>query len=117
MDNKQPYGKSQQHQEEISALVEAKVKERTAKLLKANEALQKEIALHKHLEQELTLKNRITNIFLTTSSDEEMYAEVLKVFLEVMQSKYGVFGYIDENEAFVVPSINIFIFIRNLIAT
>jgi anti-anti-sigma regulatory factor len=54
-------------------------------------------------EQEMAIRNRITTIFLTIP-DEEMYGEVLQVILEVMESKYGVFGYIDENGALVVPS-------------
>ncbi len=36
--------------------------------------------------------------------DEKMYAEVLKIILEVMHSKYGVFGYIDEAENLVCAS-------------
>jgi PAS domain S-box-containing protein len=47
--------------------------------------------------------NRIAEIFLTIP-DEEMYAEVLQVILEAMESKYGVFGYIDRKGALVCPS-------------
>ena len=35
-----------------------------------------------------------------------MYNEVLSVVLEVMESKYGVVGYIDEDGALVVPSMS-----------
>ena len=62
----------------------------------AEEALQKS-------ERELAIRNRISNIFLTVT-DDEMYGEVLQVVLEAMKSRYGVFGYIDENRAFVCPS-------------
>jgi len=33
-----------------------------------------------------------------------MYGEVLQIVLEALKSEYGVFGYIDENSAFVCPS-------------
>lgn len=54
-------------------------------------------------ESELTLRNEIANIFLTVP-DDEMYNEVLKLVLPVMESEYGVFGYIDESGDLVVPS-------------
>jgi len=61
-----------------------------------------EEALRDH-ERELSIRNRIANIFLTVP-DEQMYAEVLNVILDVMESKYGTFGYFAENGAFVVPA-------------
>jgi PAS domain S-box-containing protein len=54
-------------------------------------------------ERNLSLRNAISQVFLTVPS-EEMYSEVLKVILEAMHSPYGVFGYIDEEGANVVPS-------------
>jgi PAS domain S-box-containing protein len=54
-------------------------------------------------ERDLAIRNRISNILLTVP-DDEMYGEVLQVVLEAMESRYGVFGYIDENEALVSPS-------------
>jgi PAS domain S-box-containing protein len=54
-------------------------------------------------EREAAIRNQIAQIFLTIP-DDEMYHEVLKVVLEAMESEYGVFGYIDENGALVVPS-------------
>jgi PAS domain S-box-containing protein len=51
----------------------------------------------------LSIRNRINEIFLTIPG-EEMYGEVLKVVLEVMESKYGIFGYINEDGAWVCPS-------------
>ncbi|MFC2130370.1 PAS domain S-box protein [Bacteroidota bacterium] len=54
-------------------------------------------------ERKLNIMNEIANIFLTIP-DEEMYAETLKVILEVMASKFGVFGYINEEGALVVPT-------------
>ncbi len=57
----------------------------------------------KNSKHELDIRNRIAEIFLTVP-DEEVYGDVLQVVLEAMDSKYGVFGYIDENGALVVPS-------------
>jgi PAS domain S-box-containing protein len=66
-------------------------------LMQAEEALSKS-------EQELKIRNRISEIFLTTP-DDDMYAEVLQVILEAAESKYGVFGYINQdNGSFVCPS-------------
>ena len=53
--------------------------------------------------RQLSIRNSIAEIFLTTP-DDEMYGEVLQVLLEAMESKYGIFGYIDENGALVCPS-------------
>jgi PAS domain S-box-containing protein/putative nucleotidyltransferase with HDIG domain len=47
-------------------------------------------------EQGLGVRNRIADIFLTVP-DDEMYGEVLQVVLEVMDSAYGIFGYLDED--------------------
>jgi CheY-like chemotaxis protein len=71
-----------------------------------------ETALHKHRaerklkrsEQWLIVQNRIANVFLTVT-DEEMYGKVLEIVLAATASVYGFFGCIDENGAFVVPSL------------
>jgi two-component system cell cycle sensor histidine kinase/response regulator CckA len=55
-------------------------------------------------ERKLTIRNKITEIFLIIP-ENEIYGEVLKVILENMASKYGVFGYIGEDGAFVCQSI------------
>jgi len=60
----------------------------------------------KRAQEEIVIRNKIANIFLTSTTDEEMYSEVLSVVLEVMESKYGVVGYIDEEGALVVPSMS-----------
>ncbi len=54
-------------------------------------------------DQELTIRNRIATIFLTTP-DEEMYNEVLKVLLDALDSEYGVFGYMDEGGSLYDPT-------------
>lgn len=55
------------------------------------------------LQRELIVRNEISDIFLTVP-DDEMYGEVLRVILKAMESKYGIFGYIDEQETLVIPS-------------
>jgi PAS domain S-box-containing protein len=55
-------------------------------------------------ERELRIRNRITEIFLTTS-DDETYGAVLEVVLGALRSKYGTFAYINENGDRVVPSL------------
>jgi len=57
----------------------------------------------RHAERELAIKTRMAEIFLSCPGDE-MYGEVLQVVLEVMESKYGVFAYIDEDGTAVAPS-------------
>jgi PAS domain S-box-containing protein len=53
--------------------------------------------------RELTIRNKIAEIFLTVP-DEEMFGEVLQVVLGAMESEYGIFGYIDEHGVLVIPS-------------
>ena len=54
-------------------------------------------------EEELSLRNRIQEAFLTVS-DDDMYGEVLQIILEALKSKYGIFGYIDEHGTLIIPS-------------
>lgn len=61
-----------------------------------------EHALHRS-ERLLAIKDRIAQIFLT-APNEGMYAEVLRVVQNYMESPYGVFGYIDEDGAVVAAS-------------
>jgi PAS domain S-box-containing protein len=58
----------------------------------------------KRSERMLTIVNQIAETFLT-SHDEETFGEVLDIVLEVMESKHGVFGYIDERGSLVCPSL------------
>jgi PAS domain S-box-containing protein len=53
--------------------------------------------------RELAFRNKISQVFLTVP-DEEMYAQVLTIILEAMDSKYGVFGFLDELGGLVVPT-------------
>jgi PAS domain S-box-containing protein len=62
-----------------------------------------DITERKQMERELAVRNSISDIFLGFPGDE-MYGEVLQIVLAATESKYGIFGYIDEDEALVVPS-------------
>ena len=62
-----------------------------------------DITERKRAEQELALQTRIAAVFATVL-DDEMFNEVLKVVLDVMQSPLGVFGYLDENGDWLVPT-------------
>lgn len=54
-------------------------------------------------QRELSVRNKIASIFATVEH-EGVYADVLDVILEATQSKHGIFGYIDEEGAWVCPS-------------
>ena len=51
----------------------------------------------------ITLNNRIANVFLT-SPPEEIYADVLEVILEALDSRFGYFGFIDDTGNLICPS-------------
>ncbi len=63
----------------------------------------RDITQHKQQERELALRNEIADIFLT-ESDEGMYSKVLDVILKALKSRYGLFGYINQNGDLVLPS-------------
>ena len=77
------------------------------RLQKSEKALLKQVEKRKQAEdalrkseRRLEIKNRIANILLTVP-DEDMYAEILQAVLEVTESRYGLFEYIDENNAWI----------------
>ncbi|MFO8017364.1 MAG: GAF domain-containing protein, partial [Promethearchaeia archaeon] len=59
--------------------------------------------INQELLKEIQIRDKIADIFLTTS-DEETYHQVLQIILEIMDSKIGYFGYINEEGALVCPS-------------
>jgi PAS domain S-box-containing protein len=67
-------------------------------LIKTEEALRRS-------ERLLSIKNQVANVFLTVP-DEEMYAEVLQVIMDFMESPFGIFGYINEAGDLVLPSLS-----------
>ncbi len=96
------------HRQQLEKLVA----ERTAKLSSANKQLLWEVAERERVEkalrqseQELKIRNEISNIFFTTSEDQ-VFSELLQVILTVMESKYGFFGYLNERGDFVVAAMN-----------
>ncbi len=56
------------------------------------------------LEEELALRSRIADIFLTRA-EKEMYAAVLEALVKVAKSKFGVFSYLDEDGVVVLAGI------------
>lgn len=92
--------------------LEKRVWERTAELAEANRALRDEIQERERIEQallaskeELSIRNRISDIFLSVS-DYSLYEQVLDVILETLNSKSGIFGYIDQGGNLVCASLN-----------
>jgi PAS domain S-box-containing protein len=57
----------------------------------------------KETERELKIRNEVSRIFLTTPGDE-IYDKFLALVLDMTQSRYGIFGYIDDAKAWVCPS-------------
>ncbi|MFQ5809042.1 MAG: PAS domain-containing protein [Armatimonadota bacterium] len=53
--------------------------------------------------REVAIRHRIARTFLTTP-DEDTYAGVLDVVLAALESRHGVFGYVNEDGALVCPS-------------
>jgi len=88
---------------EFRSRLEALVKDKTQDL---NQSLADTEQAREELlesERQLRLRNRIADIFLTRS-DTDMFGDVLDVILDVMASKYGFFGYINEDGDMVAPS-------------
>jgi PAS domain S-box-containing protein len=52
----------------------------------------------------IQLNNHIANVFLTSSQDE-VFTDVLDVILAALDSRFGFFGYIDEAGDLVIPSL------------
>ncbi|GAB6145745.1 response regulator [Desulfocicer niacini] len=105
------FKKANQELEQIKEELEKRVLERTSELSKSNLHLQKEIEERKSIEKalrrsenELAIKNQISQVFIT-SPDDELFKDVLNIVLTALISKYGIFGYIDEDGALVCPSI------------
>jgi PAS domain S-box-containing protein len=66
---------------------------------------ERDITDHKQAEQAQIIQLRIANIF-NTVHDDAMFNEVLKVNLDVLHSLFGVFGYLNEAGALVVPTMS-----------
>ena len=72
------------------------------RLIRATEAPDERI--RRRVERTLTLRNRISNIFLTVP-DRQMYGKVIELVLDNMDSPYGLFGYVDEAGYLICPSV------------
>ncbi|MBN1251603.1 MAG: response regulator [Bacteroidales bacterium] len=69
-----------------------------------------DITERKQIEQKLinseykkTILNQIANVFLTIP-DDKIYSQVLDILLEITESKFGLFGFIDDNGNVIIPS-------------
>ena len=67
-------------------------------------AVMRDITDRKEAEEELLIKNRISNAFIN-SKRENFYKEVLDVFRDVFSSEYGFFGYINHKGDLVSESL------------
>jgi len=83
--------------------LEGTIEERTAELKKTLTVAEQAREELLESERQLSIKNRIADIFLT-SSDTDMYGDMLDVILDIMASKFGFFGYINEDGDLVAPS-------------
>ena len=54
--------------------------------------------------EELFIKNSIANVFLT-KDEFDLFNEVLRIVLDLLNSKYGFFGYINIDGNLVSPSL------------
>lgn len=71
-------------------------------IMDVSERTRAEKALRETIER-LSVREKISHIF-STVSDDQMYGDVLQVVQEQLRSPQGVFGYLDEKGALVVPS-------------
>ncbi|MBW2049308.1 MAG: response regulator [Deltaproteobacteria bacterium] len=84
------------------------VKKLEKKLLDLDQEVRRRQRLEEALrksEKSLLVLNRMARIFLTCPG-EEMYDEVLRALLEVTGSRYGAFGFLDEQGNFVCPTLS-----------
>ncbi len=77
----------------------AKLEELTGKL----PVLEVENEKFLKMTSKMNVINEIIEIFRNNSEDKA-YGKTLECVLGIMESRYGVFGYIDSNDAFVCPS-------------
>ena len=82
------------------ASLEAEIARRTAV---ERALIASEVSLRR-AEGRATMLNRIANVFLTVA-DEAVYSEVLAIVLDVMGSRYGIFGYLADTGELVIPTL------------
>lgn len=84
--------------------LEQRVKERTAQLMRANEQLNQEMEEHKQVEEEKFRQHRRLEALwkITRNIDADyktLYDMVLVEIIEMTQSRYGFYGFINEDES------------------
>jgi signal transduction histidine kinase len=65
-------------------------------------AIENELVESRH---ELSLRNRIANVFLTSDSDQ-LFQDILEILLEEFISPMGYFGYVNNKNELVCPSLS-----------
>ena len=60
--------------------------------------------------RENAIIKKIAAVFFT-APDEKMYGEALAAILEIMESKIGFFGYIQDNGDLVIPDTGRYVFL------
>ena len=68
-------------------------------------ALIRDISRRGRVEHDEAVRKRVTEIFLTRPEDDT-YAEVLEVVLEVFESRHGFFGYVEPSRGFVCAAMS-----------
>ncbi len=66
--------------------------------------ISRDITERKKAEKEMVIKNRISNTFINRDHDN-FYSDVLDIFREVFESRYGFFGYINDEGDLVSQSL------------
>lgn len=69
----------------------------------AVQVLVQDISQKKKTEKELKLRNEIAQIFLS-APDETIYEKILAIILDITDSRYGIFGFINASEEWVCPA-------------
>jgi PAS domain S-box-containing protein len=75
-----------------------------AKLEEKIRALEEAKATIEESERSQTILNRIAHLFLTVP-DDQVFSEIVAVLLEVFQSRFGIYGYVDHDGNLVIPSL------------
>ena len=89
--------------QEAARAAQAEMQRRLALSDQSRRALLSAAEDERNAAEALILQARIATLFLTVP-DDQIFSEVLEVILDVMHSPFGVFGFLDEDGALVVPA-------------
>ncbi|MGB9597138.1 MAG: PAS domain S-box protein, partial [Candidatus Poribacteria bacterium] len=63
-----------------------------------------DVSVRRRIREKLEIRNRIANVFLI-SDEDEVCENVVNIIAEILQSKFGVFCYLDEHRNIICPNI------------